>query len=197
MDPRTFLDILHVAERLKDTTRHCTTSNGRPESVAEHSWRVSLMAMLLRAEFPALDMDKVVSMCLIHDLGECFTGDIPSFQKTAADSEREDSLLQRWVGTLPEPLRGTLAGLYREMEALKTPEAKLYKALDKLEAVIQHNESPLHTWTENEYDLNRRYGFDAAAFSPWLTALRREILADTEAKIAEAADPNPGKENAR
>ena len=69
MQPREYLNILHVAERLKDTTRHCTSSQGRPESVAEHSWRLALMALLLRGEFPALDMDKVVDMCLIHDLG--------------------------------------------------------------------------------------------------------------------------------
>ena len=48
MDAKTFLEILHTAERLKDTTRHCTTTNRRQESVAEHSWRISLMAMLLR-----------------------------------------------------------------------------------------------------------------------------------------------------
>lgn len=188
MEPRIFLDLLHVAERLKDTTRHCTTSKGRPESVAEHSWRVSLMAMLLRSEFPALDMDKVVSMCLIHDLGECFTGDIPSFQKTEADSQREDSLLRQWVNTLPESLRDRLTALYDEMDALETPEAKLYKALDKLEAVIQHNESPLETWTERERELNQTYGNDAVRFSPWLTALRREMLWDTMEKLA---DPNP------
>ena len=183
MEPREFLDILHVAERLKDTTRHCTSSHGRPESVAEHSWRASLMALLLRSEFPELDMDKVVDMCLIHDLGECFTGDIPAFVKTETDRETEDSLLAQWVAALPEPPRSRLAALYAEMDALQTKEAKLYKAIDKLEAVIQHNESPLSTWTENEYELNKTYGFDAAAFSDWLTALRCEIYADTIEKI--------------
>ena len=79
MNAREFLEILHVAEKLKDTPRHCTTSKGRTESVAEHSWRISLMAMLLRHEFPEVNIDKVVDMCLIHDLGECFTGDIPTF----------------------------------------------------------------------------------------------------------------------
>ena len=88
MNAREFLDILHVAERLKDTPRHCTTSKGRTESVAEHSWRISLMAFLLRHEFPELDMDKVVDMCLIHDLGECFTGDIPTFAASALISSR-------------------------------------------------------------------------------------------------------------
>jgi len=93
MDARDYLEILHVAERLKDTPRHCTTSHGRVESVAEHSWRISLMAMLARDEFPDLDMDKVIRMCLIHDLGECFTGDIPVFAKTDADRSREAALL--------------------------------------------------------------------------------------------------------
>ncbi len=183
MKPRELLEILHVAERLKDTTRHCTSSHGRPESVAEHSWRAALIAFLLRGEFPSLDMDKVTSMCLIHDLGECFTGDIPAFVKTEADREAEDSLLARWVASLPEELAASMAALYAEMDEQQTPEAKLYKAIDKLEAVIQHNESPLSTWTENEYELNKSYAFDAAAFSEWLTALRGEILADTLRKI--------------
>lgn len=183
MDAREYLEILHVAERLKDTPRHCTTSQGRTESVAEHSWRISLMAFLLRSEFPDLDMDKVTRMCLIHDLGECFTGDIPTFLKTDTDRETEDSLLDRWVSNLPEPLSREMSALYREMDAQQTGEAKLYKALDKLEALIQHNESPLDTWSENEFDLNKRYAFDAVAFSDWLTALRNEILFDTLEKI--------------
>ena len=183
MEAREFLEILHVAERLKDTPRHCTTSQGRTESVAEHSWRISLMAFLLESEFSDLDMDKVTRMCLIHDLGECFTGDIPTFLKTDTDRETEDSLLDSWVRSLPEPLSREMSALYREMDAQQTGEAKLYKALDKLEALIQHNESPLDTWSENEFDLNKRYAFDAVAFSDWLKALRNEILFDTMEKI--------------
>ena len=183
MTGREFLEILHVAERLKDAGRHCATSQGRRESVAEHSWRIALMAMLLREEFPALDMDRVVDMCLIHDLGECFTGDIPTFVKTDADRKTEDELLADWVAGLPPALSARLGDLYREMDAQQTQEAKLYKALDKLEALIQHNESPLSTWAENEYELNKRYAFDVVAFSDWLTALRQEILQDTLDKI--------------
>ena len=183
MEPRFFLDILHVAERLKDTPRHCTTSRGRRESVAEHSWRISLMALLVKDEFPGLDAEKLMAMCLIHDLGECFTGDIPTFRKTKEDREREDALLADWVDSLSEPTRSELKALYREMDAQQTTEAKVYKALDKLEAVIQHNESPLETWEEHEYALNRRYAFEAVTFSDWLSALRREILEDTLRKI--------------
>ena len=183
MNAREFLDILHMAERLKDTPRHCTTSKGRTESVAEHSWRISLMAFLLRHEFPELDMDKVVDMCLIHDLGECFTGDIPTFLKTSADRETEDSLLDQWVKSLPAEVSADLAALYREMDAQETMESKVYKAMDKLEALIQHNESPLNTWSDNEYELNKTYAFDTVVFSDWLMNLRKEILADTLVKM--------------
>ena len=184
MKPMELLAVLHTAERLKDTTRHCYTSQGRHESVAEHSWRVTLMAYLMRDEFPELDMDKVMQMCLIHDLGECFTGDIPSFEKTAADTAREDGLLARWVAGLPQPYCRDMAALYAEMDALETPEAKLYKALDKLEAVIQHNEAALSTWLPREYDLNLTYADENVAFSPYLTALRMAIRAETEKKLA-------------
>ena len=183
MNAREYLEILHVADRLKDTLRHCTTSKGKPESVAEHSWRISLMALLLRHEFPELDIDKVVDMCLIHDLGECFTGDIPSFRKTEQDRMTEDALLAQWVASLPPELSKDLSALYAEMDAQETPEAKLYKSLDKLEAVIQHNESPITTWEAHEYTLNQTYAFDTVAFSAWLTDLRKEILRDTLDKI--------------
>ncbi len=188
MNAREFLDILHVAERLKDTPRHCTTSKGKTESVAEHSWRISLMAFLLRHEFPDLDMDKVVDMCLIHDLGECFTGDIPTFLKTDTDRQTEDSLLDQWIRSLPAEISSDLTALYREMEAQETAESKVYKAMDKLEAVIQHNESPLSTWSENEYELNKTYAFDTVVFSDWLMDLRKEILADTLEKLKTEKD---------
>lgn len=183
MNAREYLDILHVAERLKDTMRHCTTSKGRPESVAEHSWRISLMAMLLEKEFPEIDINKVIKMCLIHDLGECFTGDIPVFKKTSADSAREDELLAEWVATLPPEVSKEWQALYEEMDALETPEAKLYKAMDKLEALIQHNESPMYTWEPHEYDLQRVYGWESVEFSEWLLDLRQEVLNDTNEKI--------------
>lgn len=184
MNSQEYLEILHVAERLKDTPRHCTTTNRRPESVAEHSWRVSLMAMLLRQEFPDVNIDRVVDMCLIHDLGECFTGDIPTFVKTDLDRSTEDSLLQQWVTALPGGISKYLSELYAEMDQQITVEAKLYKALDKLEALIQHNESPIDTWSENEYELNKTYAFDTVAFSDWLLALRQSILDETLNKIA-------------
>ncbi len=184
MEARALLDALRVAERLKDATRHCYTSCGRHESVAEHCWRLALMAYWLRDDFPEADMDKVLRMCLIHDLGEAFTGDIPTFVKTDADRAVEDNLLDTWVASLPAPFCEEMRALYREMNERKTLEARIFKALDGLEALIQHNESDISTWSENEYDLNLRYCDDRVGFSPALTALREAIREDTLAKIA-------------
>lgn len=186
MDARTLLDFLKLAERLKCNTRHSYTSSGRHESVAEHSWRLALTALFLRDEFPALDMDRVIRMCLIHDLGECFTGDIPSFLKSGGDEERERSALETWVASLPAPYSVELKTLYAEMDALETDEARLYKALDKLEAVIQHNESDIATWLPREYELNLTYADENVAFSDYLKRLREEIRRETRNKIAAA-----------
>lgn len=185
MQPRKLLDTMNVAERLKDATRHCYTSGGRHESVAEHSWRAALMAFFLRDEFPEADMDKVIRMCLIHDLGEAFTGDIPTFDKTQADEDREEQLLYAWVDSLPQPYAGEMRTLYEEMAERKTLEARIYKAIDGLEAVLQHNESDLSTWIPHEYTLNQTYASDKVAFSPYLTELRQMLKEDTLRKIEE------------
>ena len=186
MKPAELLQILSVAEKLKCNTRHCYTSSGRHESVAEHSWRIALMAMLIAPEFPEADMDKVIRMCLIHDLGEAFTGDIPTFWKTDADTEKEDALFDRWVQTLPEKTRKEFSALLAEMNAMETQEAQIYKALDKMEAVIQHNESDISTWLPLEYDLQLRYGEENVKFSPWFRELKVELDDWTRRKIAES-----------
>ncbi len=183
MDVQTYLHVMHMAERLKQTVRHSYSSGGRRESVAEHSWRITLMAFFLQDEFPHADMKKVMEMCLIHDLGECFTGDIPTFLKTDTDERREEQLLDEWIRSLPKPYAHRMHDLYTEMEALQTQEARIFKALDKIEAVLQHNEAPISTWIPMEYELNMTYGFEQAAFSPYLTALREQIRLDTIQKI--------------
>ena len=198
MTPQEVLEILHVAERLKCNTRHCDTSTGRRESVAEHSWRLCLFAMLLEQEpeFRSLDTDRVLRMCLIHDLGEAFTGDIPAFSKSAQDEWREQALYEDWIAQFPPANRAQFQALLAEMTALATPEAKLYKALDKLEAVIQHNEASLDSWLPLEYDLQRTYGQEAVQFSPYLRALKAEIDRWTEEKIA-AAPPQAQRSEIR
>lgn len=186
MEARILLDAISVAERLKDTTRHCYTGNGRHESVAEHSWMMTLMAFFMRDEFPEVDMDKVIKMCIIHDLGEAFTGDIPTFEKTAENEATEESLLYSWVKSLPENYAEEMLALYDEMAKRETIEAKVYKAIDSLEALIQHNISDLSTWIPREYELNKTYADDKVAFSEYLKELREEIRKDTFKKLEQA-----------
>ncbi len=184
MKAEELLEILSVAEKLKCITRHSDTSSGRRESVAEHSWRLSLMALLLEEEFPDTDILKVLKMCIIHDLGEAFTGDIATFRKTDADTEIENSRFNQWIDSFPEFQKKQFSSLLLEMEALQSKEAKLYKALDKLEAVIQHNESDISTWLPLEYDLQLTYGRENVEFSPYLKNLKDHIDNWTKEKIA-------------
>ena len=184
MDSRAFLDFLKIAERLKCNTRHSYTSSGRHESVAEHSWRLTMMAYFMQDEFPEADLEKLLKMCLIHDLGEAFTGDVPTFEKTEKDEEKEAHFLTEWVAKFPSPFREEMQALYSEMEERQTLEARIYKALDNLEALIQHNESDIDTWISLEYDLQMKYGNDKVAFSKYLTALRAEVRNESKRKIA-------------
>lgn len=197
MEIGALLQALHVAEQLKNNARHSWTSDGRHESVAEHSWRVTLMAYFVKDEYPDLDMNRVLLMCLIHDLGEAFTGDIPAFVKTEADEERESALLSQWVSSLPEPFRKEMDKLYREMDAQETAEARLYKALDRMETIIQHNEAPISTWLPLEYEKNLVYGKEQCAFSPYTIALQERVKNDCLEKIRreESGEPAENQEN--
>ena len=103
-----------------------------------------------------------------------------------ADLLREETAIRALLAQLPEPQRERVQNLFAEMQRLQTPEARLYKALDKLEALISHNEAALDTWLPLEYDLQRTYGLEATACHPFLHALRQAVLQDTEDKIKEA-----------
>ena len=183
MGPRQYIDFLGTVEKLKCHTRHSWTSTGRHESVAEHSWRLTVMALLCADEYPDIDIQKVVKMCLIHDLGEALTGDIPSFYKTDADEAREDHAIERILSLLPQDTALEFAALFAEMEALETPEAKLFKALDNMEAVISHNEAPISTWIPLEYTENLVYGQENAEWSEWTRHLRDVLREDSLKKI--------------
>ena len=114
--------------------------------------------------------------------------DIPPFDKTAQDASTEEALLSQWVASLPSPCREEMRALYDEMAALETQEAQIYKALDKLEAVISHNESDISTWEAHEYDLQLTYGEQNVALSPYLTALRQAVRQESLDKITREGD---------
>lgn len=183
MDARELLNALSVAVKLKDTTRHCYTEKGRHESVAEHTWMMTMIAFFLKDEFPEADMNKVIQMCIIHDLGECFTGDIPTFAKNEEHEKTELDLLAKWVDSLPDKISTEMKALYQEMEERTTLEAKIYKAIDSQEALIQHNFSDLSTWTDHEKFFNLTYADDRVQFSDYMKKLREEIRKDTITKL--------------
>lgn len=186
MDPVQLLAFLRRIETLKTNPRHAYTAGGVRETVAAHSWRTALLAMLLASEFPELDMNKVIRMCLIHDLGEAVTGDIPAFEKTDEHRSQERLALAQLVDTAPAADAAQMHALFAEMDALQTPEARLYKALDRIEAVIQHNESDIATWIPLEYQLQQTYGWENLEEFPAMLTLRRQVLADTQEKIRAA-----------
>jgi len=179
MQPRELVDFLGVIGQLKRNTRHVWSEGGRQESVAEHSWRLAVMALLVADEFEDLDISKVVKMCLIHDFGEAITGDIPSFYKTKQDREKEDLAVSGLLKKLPDTLANDFIELFSEMAKLESEEAKLFKALDRLEAIISHNESPLSTWLELEYTENITYGDENVVHSEYLTQLKQLLKEDT------------------
>ncbi|MGM9517887.1 MAG: HD family hydrolase [Acidaminococcus sp.] len=189
MTPETYLALLVRAGKLKTAVRHCWLAPERQESVADHSWRMALMALLLEhePEFAQVDLDRVIRLCLIHDLGEAFTGDIPTFQKDETDRQTEDQVYQKWLATFPEADRKDWQALLAEWDAQNTVEAKVAKALDKLEAVISHNESDITTWLPLEHDLQYTYPEKAVAFSPWLQALKNLVDKWTSKKESRVA----------
>ena len=188
MKQKDLLEFLNVLETLKTSARHSVTCGGVPETVAAHSWRLAVMALLVAPQIDEIDHDKVIRMCLVHDFGEAVTGDVPSFQKTEANEKAEANAVKRLLDRLSEPQRTELLSLFKEMNALQTREARLYKALDKLEAVIQHNESDISTWIPLEYTLNLDYGAENAAEFPYLHALRTLMRKETERKIQQAEE---------
>lgn len=183
MKQRDYINFLNAIEKLKCNTRHSWTSTGRQESIAEHSWRCAVMALLCVDEYPEVDINRVVKMCLIHDFGEAITGDIPAFLKTASDEETEGRAVESLLAQLPDAMHREFSKLFVEMEKLETPEARLFKALDNMEALVSHNEAPISTWIPEEYSLNLTYGEENGAWSEWTRGLKAELNRETQEKI--------------
>lgn len=184
MRSKEIIKFLSIAEKLKCELRHSWTSTMRQESVAEHSWRLCLFSWILKDKLPEYDMDKVMKMCLFHDLGEALAGDIPSFIKNSEDELNEENAIIQILNMLDGVLKDELENLFMEMKEQKSREAKLFKALDKMEVVIQHNEAPIETWIPLEYELNKTYGSDEVKGIKVLEDLREVIRKDTIKKIS-------------
>ncbi len=186
------LDFLRASETLKATHRSAFTSDGQPESVAEHTWRLCLMALVMSPEFPEADFAKLVKICLVHDLGEAVGGDVPAPEQARrraaglatgkGEDERRD--LMTLLEPLPAPLKAEIAALWDEYETGRSPEAKLAKALDKLETIMQHTQGK--NPPAFDYRFNLAYGRDHTADQPLIAAVRAILDAETERLAGEA-----------
>ena len=186
-EPAGIVDFLRATESLKTATRSGWTSAGRQESVAEHTWRLCLMAMVLHPAFPEVDFARLIRICIVHDLGEAIGGDVPAPEQarrgaSKAADERRDLLML--LAPLPVGLRDEIAGLWDEYEAAESPEAKLSKALDKLETILQHTQG--RNPAEFDYRFNLTYGRQYTADHPVLVALREVLDAETERRARES-----------
>lgn len=183
---------IHEAEALKNELRHSFTSAGRQESVAEHTWRMSFMAMLLSPKLDKkVNFEKLLKMIVIHDIVEIYAGDTPVPFMVGNDElkrEKERRELEAIEGIrkkLGSPISDEIHHLWQEFEARETYEAKVANALDKLEVQVQHNEADIATWIPVEYELiysRRPY----TSFDPALDELRSIIEQEAEQKLTEA-----------
>ena len=180
---RQYLAFIKELEQLKNVTRTAWTSDGHHESTAEHTWRVALFAGLMLREFPGLDGEKVLLMALIHDIGEIYDGDISAAElpDSAEKYKEEAAAVQRAVRFLEEPLRTRITELWEEYEKGETEEARLVKALDKAETIIQHNQGK--NPADFDYEFNLDYGKSLFAGPEILQDLRTRIDAETQQSI--------------
>ena len=173
------LTFLRGAERLKTVTRSGWTSTGQAESVAEHSWRLCLMAMLVYGDAPGIDLGRLLRMCLIHDLGEAIGGDVPAPAQqggvSKAGQERAD--LVQLTAPLPPALQREILELWDDYEGTASPEAKLAKGLDKLETILQHTQGK--NPSDFDYAFNLDYGRQYTAVDPIMAALRIRLDEET------------------
>ncbi len=180
------LDFLRHAEQLKNTIRSAHTSAGRPESVAEHTWRLCLMALVFKPHFPAVDFERLIKICIIHDLGEALGGDIPAPEQGQAGAKAADERadLLHLLAPLPITLQDEITTLWDEYEAAATPEAQLAKALDKLETILQHNQGK--NPADFDYHFNLGYGRQYTSDDPLIATIRQVLDAETERRAQEA-----------
>lgn len=175
------IKFIQESERLKDVLRSAHTSSGRRESTAEHSWRLCLMALTFADRLGSIDLAKLFKICIVHDLGEALHGDVPAIDQTgsALKSVREKEDLQAISKTLPPALQDEILALWEDYEHAASREARIVKALDKLETIIQHNQGANPPDFDYAFNLNYGRSHTDAASEPVLAAIRALVDEDT------------------
>lgn len=179
------VNFFHEAEKLKSVLRHSYLSDGRQEDVAQHTWRMALIAIVLQKEYEeSLNIERVLKMIIIHDLPEVYAGDIPAFGGDRKNKhENEKKAFLKLTNDLDEELKKELLSLWLEYEAKVTPEAKYASAIDKIEAILQHNECDISTWSEGEDEFNLTCFDDKVAHSEVLSTIRELLRDETKLMI--------------
>ena len=179
----TFKAAVKEIENLKSVTRTAWTKTGRRESTAEHSWRLAMLLMVLREDFKDLDIDKAIKMSLVHDLGELYDGDISAKLQNDNDNKAymEEKAMRRMLTTLPDGISEKIYDLWKEYNECCTKEAKLVKAMDKLETIVQHNQGD--NPEDFDYEFNLQYGKQYFMDNEILEYMRYIIDEDTKESI--------------
>lgn len=183
------LKVLTLAERLKFELRHSYTSSGRRESVAEHTWRMSLMAVLIEPLLKQkVDTARLLKMIIIHDLVEAEATDISALdvlrnpEIRTQKIEKEKQAIDNLKSVLKETNGLEIYNLFYEFEEKETYEARIANALDKLEVQLQHNHADFTTWEEIEYEMS--YMMDQhVLFDETLFELKKQIEEGAEEKM--------------
>ena len=137
------VDFIKEIEKLKSVTRFNRTLDGRFENSAEHSWQGAIAAIVLQDYYPEkLKMEKVISMLLIHDLGEIYVGDTWVFddEKKVHSHDRELESIEKTMSLLPEEKYLNMKNLWLEFEKGQSAEARYARVIDALVPLINHLE---------------------------------------------------------
>ena len=179
------LSFINETEGLKKLMRHSWLSNGRRESVAEHTWRMAMMALILAQKLQRkVDIGHTLQIIIIHDLPEIYAGDRVAWKKIKDDKHQEEKKgLQKIIKTLPTKTQKMIMNLWLEYEENKTSEANLAHAVDKLEVIIQHNQANIKTWAKSEKEFTLHYGDEFCNYDKTIRTLKNLARLDTAKKI--------------
>ena len=137
------VEFIKEIEKLKSVTRFNRTLDGRFENSAEHSWQGAIAAMVLQDYYPEkLNMEKVMFLLLIHDLGEIYAGDTWVFddEKKLHAHDRELASIEKTMSFLPETTYVNMKNSWLEFEKGQSLEARYARVIDALVPLINHLE---------------------------------------------------------
>ena len=153
------VDFVLELDKLKGVTRKVRPLGlDRYENSAEHSWQLAMLALSLvdHAE-SSIDINRVIRMLLVHDIGEIDTGDTMAFVEGGWEERKAAELaaVTRIFGMLPGHQGKDLLALWQEFEREETPEARFAHAVDRAMPVLLNLANQGQSWRENSISYER------------------------------------------